>query len=296
MPKLTYVVKNFQEKARQTIATANEIIHEYAEQGFDLTLRQLYYQFVARDIIPNTERSYKNLGKTINDGRLAGLIDWESITDRTRSLVAWQHETDPTTAIEELRDAYTIDMWTNQPRRVEVWIEKEALVGVIEDICFTNDVAYFACRGYVSQSEQWRAGRRFKRRSRSNQSTVVLHLGDHDPSGMDMTRDNADRLKMFSEFGHAIEVKRIALNMDQIEQYDPPPNPTKFTDSRAKQYFMDYGDSSWELDALEPRVLTALINTEISKIRDSDLWAEREAQLDQDRAAFDDIIDNLGSM
>jgi hypothetical protein len=292
--KEQYIHKNFRSATLEIIAQANAIIEEYAEQGFSLTLRQLYYQFVARDLIPNTERSYHRLGGIINDGRLAGLIDWNSIEDRTRNLEKNLHLDNPRHAIQVIRDQYLIDMWANQPMRVEVWIEKEALAGVIADVCEELDVSYFACRGYVSQSEQWRAGMRHRTSyNRHCQDTVVLHFGDHDPSGMDMTRDNRDRLALLAGYRGAPTVERIALNMDQIEHYSPPPNPAKMTDSRFKEYAVKYGDQSWELDALEPRVIVALIKEHVAKYRDDELWDEREAQLAEDEAQLDDIITNL---
>jgi len=288
--KQTFIDKNFRQKALAIIDQANTIIADYQAQGFNLTLRQLYYQFVAKALIPNTERSYKNLGQTINDGRLAGLIDWNAIEDRTRNLVAWKHYDSPEHAVRSALDSYDIDMWENQEVRVEVWIEKEALSGVISGVCGELDVPYFACRGYVSQSEQWRAGRRMRRDGRN---TIMIHLGDHDPSGMDMTRDNDDRLRMFANYNGRVEVRRIALNMDQINEYNPPPNPAKFSDSRFQQYVAEYGDESWELDALEPAVLSQLIRDEIDSIRDMDLWIERQDKLDDDKRILRGIVDKL---
>jgi hypothetical protein len=84
MPIIKYKDFNFRSASLSVIELANSIIAEYQAQGYDLTLRQLYYQFVARGIIPNSDAEYKKLGSVINDGRLAGLIDWDSITDRTR--------------------------------------------------------------------------------------------------------------------------------------------------------------------------------------------------------------------
>ncbi len=275
----------------EVVAQANAIIADYAAQGFSLTLRQLYYQFVARDLIPNTERSYKRLGGIINDARLAGMIDWDAIEDRTRNLARNAHWDTPADVIESARYGYRIDMWENQPNRVEVWIEKEALAGVISQVCRDLDVPYFSCRGYVSQSEQWRAGKRHERNDRSGQDTIVLHLGDHDPSGIDMTRDNAERLGMFG-YG-ATHVERIALNMDQIDQYGPPPNPAKMTDSRFDTYRREYGSESWELDALEPRVITDLIETHVGAYRDEGLWTQKEAKLASDLATLDGIVESL---
>lgn len=292
--KQAFIQQNFQRKTLAVIAQANEIIEEYQAQGFTLTLRQLYYQFVARDLIPNTKQSYDRIGSILNDARLAGLVDWEAIEDRTRNLAVQLRLENPRHGLELLRDHwYGIDMWANQPRRVEVWIEKEALAGVIAGVCDELDVPYFACRGYVSQSEQWRAYRRHSSVA-DDQTTIILHLGDHDPSGIDMTRDNQDRLDLFHGYRES-KVERIALNMDQVEQYGPPPNFAKQTDSRFEAYAAEFGTESWELDALEPAVLVQLIRDHVARYCDEDLWAEKVAQREDDLALLTEFIDGLDS-
>ena len=100
MPKIEYVPKNFSTDRLQMIEKVNGVVAEYQKQGYSLTLRQVYYQMVARDIIPNNMRSYKNLGNLINDARLAGLIDWLAIEDRTRNLRGNSHWTKPGSVIE----------------------------------------------------------------------------------------------------------------------------------------------------------------------------------------------------
>lgn len=296
MPKIKYlhlpILKNQTQLA--VVGHANDIIAEYQAQGFVLTLRQLYYQFVSRDLIPNNMREYKKLGGIINDARLAGLIDWSALEDRTRNLQQLSHWNSPTEIIDACAGQYRIDKWADQPVHVEVWIEKDALVGVIEGVCNELDVPYFSCRGYTSQSEMWSAGRRLRHFERA----IILHLGDHDPSGIDMTRDIRTRLEMFS--GDNVEVKRIALNDDQIQTYNPPPNPAKTTDSRAADYIARYGQESWELDALEPRTIAALIRDEIEAVRDDGEWALAEskeaAARDQLKAIaehYDAVIDSL---
>ncbi len=272
MPKIVYTEKRFSGSRLQLIAKANEIIDEYTAQGFSLTLRQIYYQFVSRGIIPNSQREYKRLGDIINGARLAGLIDWNSIVDRTRNLQANSHWDNPHEIVETCVDQFQLDKWENQDYRVEVWIEKDALIGVIENVCRKNDVPFFSCRGYTSQSEMWSASQRLLSHDRE---TVIIHLGDHDPSGMDMSRDIRDRLELFmSVNGVAAEVKRIALNHDQVEKYKPPPNPAKLTDTRATVYIAEFGNKSWELDALEPKVMERLIQKMINKYRDPERWEE----------------------
>lgn len=151
-----------------------------------------------------------------------------------------------------------------------MWIEKDALVGVIEGVCNRNQVTHFSCRGYTSQSEMWGAAQRLAQYDRS----VVIHLGDHDPSGIDMSRDIESRLGMFMEHGE-LEFKRIALNMDQVQQYGPPPNPAKLTDSRAKEYVKRFGNESWELDALEPTTIDELVEATIEEYKDQEKWEEK---------------------
>ena len=273
MACITYVKKTFTSASRATIQSAREIIEEYVQNGFDLTLRQLYYQFVARDLIPNTQRSYKRLGSLINDARLAGQIDWDHLVDRTRALKSLSSWETPGDIIRSAAHSFHVNMWEGQDYRPEVWIEKDALVGVIEPICNSLDVPFFSCRGYTSQSTMWRASQRLRRYSSEGQTPVVIHLGDHDPSGIDMSRDIKDRLHMFRS---DLEFIRIALNRDQIDLYSPPPNPTKVTDSRAAAYMAEHGNESWELDALDPTEMESLIERTILSFRDEKKWAAQE--------------------
>lgn len=281
--KKRYIDKTFSAGSEHIIGQANEIIEDYQAQGFSLTLRQLFYQFVSRALIPNQQSEYKRLGSIINDARLAGLIDWLAIEDRTRNLEALAHWSSPADIVNSAVNSYRRDHWEEQRNYVEVWIEKDALTGVIADICDELDVAYFSCRGYTSQSEMWAASQRLLDHARyRSQKVTIFHLGDHDPSGLDMTRDIQDRLDLFTDT--MAEVERLALNMDQIRRYDPPPNPTKMTDSRAAQYRTKYGDDSWELDALEPRVMSSLIEDAVFGVRDIDIHKRTLVQQEHERS------------
>jgi hypothetical protein len=220
-------------------------------------------------LIANKQSEYKRLGAIINDARLAGIIDWEAIEDRTRFLRKNTHWESPDQIISAAINSYKRDVWEGQKFRPEVWIEKDALVGIIENICTQLDVPYFACWGYTSQSEMWVAAQRMLRRSEAGQTTVIIHLGDHDPSGIDMTRDIEERLSLFA--GAAL-VRRIALNMNQVQKYSPPPNPAKLTDTRASSYIDDFGTSSWELDALDPKVIVDLVIRRVLHYRDDKIY------------------------
>lgn len=287
-PKIAYRDFNFTAGTLATIERANQIIAAYQAQGFDLTLRQLYYQFVARGLIPNRDSEYKKLGSIINDARLAGMVDWDAIQDRTRNLRKLNHWDDPKDILEAVAAQFRYDAWADQDYRPEVWIEKDALVGVIAGVCDELDVPYFSCRGYTSQSEMWVAGQRLDRYLSDGQQPLILHLGDHDPSGIDMSRDIRERLELFMG---GTEFERLALNMDQVDRYAPPPNPAKITDSRAVGYIALHGNESWELDALEPQVLADLIRDAVLAVRDDDKWNAAQARIDEERATFKKVAE-----
>lgn len=262
-----FQIFNFRKDTLKVIDQANEIIADFQSQGYDLTLRQLYYQFVAKDLIPNSQKSYNRLGNIVNDARLNGDINWNAIKDRTRSMKSLAHWNNVEEVIDGYAHAFRLDSRINQLNYIEVWVEKEALAGVVQKACNQIDLPWFACRGYVSQTAMYDAAKRFKVHLFYGQHGYILHLGDHDPSGIDMTRDIQDRLTLFNA---EVEVRRIALNMDQINKYNPPPNPAKLTDSRVGNYLKNYGKLSWELDALNPRTITNLIQNEAADLTDED--------------------------
>ena len=278
MPCIEYKPYRPTQASQNLIDIANSILGEYAAQGFELTLRQLYYQFVSRDLISNSEKSYSNLGNVISRAREAGLIDWDHITDRGRKVSRRPHWDDGEDFLKSVANQFCLDLWHDQEVRCEVWVEKDALSQIAEQAARPWDVPVLANKGYISASAAWEAAHdRFLNHECNH--WVIIHLGDHDPSGIDMTRDLQERLRTFccpynedQESTH-VDVNRIALNMDQIEEYGPPPNPAKQTDSRFKDYEAQFGEESWELDALEPNVLVTLIQETIEDILS---WEEND--------------------
>lgn len=280
--KRQFVEKRFGADAIELLGKIERILTDYEQQGYDLSLRQLYYQLVAGNIVPNTERSYKAIGSLVSDARLAGLIDWDMIKDRGRVMAKNSHWTTPREILEACARQFQIDKWEKQSNYVEVMVEKQALEGVLEPVCRELDVPFTANKGYSSSSALYEAGRRMFERLREEKEIHVIYLGDHDPSGIDMSRDVEDRLKMFADVeseGGYLELHRVALNFDQIRKLRPPENPAKMTDSRANGYVARFGRSSWELDAIEPRALAKLVRDEVYSLRDADEWekaVERE--------------------
>lgn len=291
MTKIKYTNWNPRGDSLNLVVMANDIIDEYEVAGYILTLRQLYYQFVARGLIENTERSYKNLGSIITKARMAGLLSWEAIEDRTRTHNDYWYEENETEPVKDLPRYIRYDQWARQHIYIEVWVEKEALGNVISRACDPLLVSHMACKGYLSASEAWRAGQRFEKKLADGKDCLIIHLGDHDPSGIDMSRDNRERIETFT-YGMGVRLDRIALNMDQIEQYKPPPNPTKPKDSRTQDYKKRYGLISWELDALEPAVMEKLITDEIEQYIDFNLWDDVTKQETETRRRLRRVYEN----
>lgn len=316
MPKIPYEPKNFPVEHLSLIAYVNTVLLDYARQGYNMTLRQIYYVLVARDKFPadrkfrrvgadkwvrdeangtnNATPNYKWLGGIINDARLAGLIDWDHVKDRTREMKENNHWDSPSSIIDAVAQQYARDKWEGQDNYVEVWVEKNALIDVLEVACKPLDVPYFACIGYTSQSEMWTAAMRLLKKLKDGRHVHIIHLGDHDPSGVDMSRDIEDRIRMFAAYHSAklannFHFERIALNMDQIREFNPPPNPAKLTDSRANKYVEEYGDDSWELDALTPDVMNGLISEAVTALRDEDTWNEMVEQEEKEKAQLQDV-------
>jgi hypothetical protein len=281
-------------ETRKTILKANSIIESYLAQGLTLTLRQLYYQFVSRDLIPNTEKSYKRLGSIISSARCGGLVDWDALEDRVRRPVIWAEHASPKAMLESALRSYRLPRLDGQSVYVELWVEKDALAGVLEPIAAEYHVTLMVNRGYSSSSAMKESADRIRRKCKRYgvSEAIVFYLGDHDPSGEDMVRDISERLHQFLNNGLLVDwsgdevtvetiadsrtrhpkiwldVRKLALTMEQIEEYSPPPNPAKLSDSRAKAYVDKHGDSSWEVDALDPTTLRDIITEALESVLD----------------------------
>lgn len=294
MPRIQYEDKNLSENTLSIVRWADSVARDYRTRGFSITIRQLYYQGVSQNRFPNSERSYQNLINMVTKGRMAGLIDWELLQDRGREAhgTGWLgHETPSITSlIERAKWSRSVDLWRGQPRRIEIWVEKQALEEVAQRAANRYRCAYIACKGYMSRTEMWQAGyNRIGDYVAAGHDPLILHIGDHDPSGLDMTRDIEESLTMFA--GLPVEVRRMALNMEQIDILKPPPQPAKVTDSRFAEYIRSYGPESWELDAVRPEALVEILTNEIESEIDHDLWAERQEEEDAAVAEMGAIAD-----
>ena len=279
-----FVEMTFKAASLAMIRQARTILDEYVAQNYRLTLRQVYYQFVARGLLENKQQNYKRLGDLLNNARLAGLIDWDYMEDRSRETQFVPHWDTPADIIDAAAASFRIDKWRQQPWYVEVQVEKQALEGILIPVCRRLDIGFSANRGYSSSSTLYETGNRLRDKIADGKRVLIVYLGDHDPSGIDMTRDIQERIRMFAR--GRVKVNRIALNMDQVEEYNPPENPAKTTDSRYVGYIERFGESSWELDALEPRLLAQLVTDAVTEVRDEDLWNAAVAEENVMRATL----------
>lgn len=249
----------------------NEIIEDYQEQGYKLTLRQLYYQLVTKNVIENHDREYKKLSRVLTEGRMAGLVDWDAIEDRLRRPQNVYTVSDIPDALNDTYNQYRLNRQAGQPVHIEVWVEKDAISSVLKRVTQKYGVNILVNRGYGSVTAIKDAYDRFKWRVGDGKDVTILYLGDHDPSGLDMIRDINKRVCEMLEYdGYEsnFEIVPIALTMEQIRKYNPPPNPAKITDTRSPAYIEEFGKVSWEVDALPPEVLNKLLDSEILKLLD----------------------------
>ena len=266
----------FRKKTLDLFAAVNNILTQY---DGPLTLRQVYYRLVAAQVLPNTRNAYSGLSGHLVNARLARIVDDSRIVDRVRQTLRVSCWDDLPDFLEAVRTSYRREKWTSQSFNVEVWCEKDAVAGVLEPITDEYEVVLYPCRGYNSYSALKDAGERLRRMDRP---TVVLYLGDFDPSGQDMPRDIRDRLTQ--DFGAELDLQVIALTEEQIAEHDLPPNPVKRSDSRAPGFVARHGGDVWELDALPPNVLQALVRGHVERFFDRPAFeAERVRERTEQR-------------
>lgn len=331
-------------KTNQTRLTQiNAIINEYRKLNLRLTLRQLYYQLVSRDIIPNQQKEYTKLSTVLKEGRMAGVVDWNAIEDRLRQVSVPSAWSTPASAMSALISQYEKPRMAGQDNYLEVWVEKDALSGVLAQVTEQYHVPILVNRGYSSVSAIYDAYNRFSSALSDGRRVTILYLGDFDPSGVDMIRDVFDRpLEMLlakasvivdevyedemyndlaDEWGHderasekdeddldedggafdpykalileRFKVVSIALTREQITQYNPPPNPAKLQDPRAGDFVKNHGTQSWEVDALRPEVLNAILTSNIRSRLDLKMYEQVLRDEKGDIQKLEDLKDQL---
>lgn len=305
MSKIKFREVKLSKDNRKKLDFINSIIEEYQEQGYRLTLRQLYYQLVSRDVIPNQTKEYSKLSTLLKEGRMGGIVDWDAIEDRLRIPSKPSSFDSPLDILNAAINQYQKPRMKGQPVYIEVWVEKDALSGVLKRVTERFHIPIMVNRGYSSASAMFDAYNRFDDAWRENQSIRILYLGDYDPSGIDMIRDIKDRIVEFFcgaedctaddliDQGIDFEIIPVALTRAQINQYNPPPNPAKRTDPRAKDFITNHGTTSWEVDALRPEVLNRILTDAINKHIDRDIYSDIVAEEKKDIKKLKELTANF---
>jgi len=279
-------------KYAELIGRVNEILGQY---DFPLTIRQIHYRLVASYGQPNTRSTYNMLSRQLVKARERGAVDEVQIEDRSRAFIGGDNGfEDPESFVKTIFDAmgserYSRKMWTSQPQFVVVWIEKDALSRVVGRITKQFNVLTAPSRGYASYSYIKDALTRLP----FDKPVVILHFADHDPSGIDMTRDLQSRFNRYSFNNGEIEVKRVALTHDQVLNYGLQPNPTKLADTRSNAYMAQYGNQCWELDAIEPSELQRIIKNVVESFIDVEPWNATIGQTKKDRIKLEKMLGEM---
>ena len=292
MSKIKFRKAKISKKNLERLDIVNDIIVEYQNDGYVLTLRQLYYQLVSRDIIPNIQSEYAKLSTLIKEGRMSGIIDWDAIEDRLRQPYTPATFNNIQDVLDAVLYSYKLNRQEGQEKYMEVWVEKDALSGVLKQITSKYHIPILVNRGYSSASAMFDSFLRFRDAYENEQEIKIFYLGDFDPSGLDMIRDIRSRIMEFFigfydvlDIDFTFKIVPIALTKKQIEFYNPPPNPTKITDPRAKSFIEEHGDTSWEVDALKPETLNNLLEQILLDNMDIDKYNKilDKEQIDKDK-------------
>jgi len=280
---------------QDTVNAVNGVIRQY---DMALTLRQIYYRLVAAGLIPNRRSAYNGLSAQLVKAREAREVDDRRIVDRSRSIEdrAFDSPLDfLEAAVWTCENRNFRRTWSTQETYCEAWVEKDALSQVIAGAVEDLNTIVAPSRGYSSFSYINDAVRRFQKNRGEAEKVVILHLGDHDPSGLDMTRDLQDRFNAYSAgFLFDVQVKRVALTFDQVQARNLIPNPTKIQDPRAAGYIARYGNECWELDAIEPRELVDLVAEAVKgEVTDWQAWDDMKDQDEEERGEIRQAIEDM---
>ena len=337
---------------RTVLAQIQSICKQYKNQGYSLTLRQLYYQLVSKDYIPNHDKVYAKLSKLKDDAVYGGLVDWKVFEDRGRLPNVPYSEDGVSEALERTVDFYRLERQKGQEIHVEVWTEKDAISSILKRITNKMGVTLVVNKGYTSSTAIYGSYCRFVEKINEGKKVVVLYFGDHDPSGLDMVRDINDRIiymitrgdrlswdrvdkwwssegltvhdmmrlegfekvekllyqdgtdklealwergqrQMYLDWNDSFTVKQIGLTMEQIRLYNPPPNPAKITDPRAKSYIKEFGQVSWEVDALTPTVMEDIVEGAIEDTIDMDVYNSVLTEEENDKNTIKKMVEDL---
>ena len=275
-------------RSREELDALAAGLYQIVEQLRPMTIRSLFYRAVSAGLVAKTEHEYKGIVRITGKMRKQRIMPFEWLVDAGRFVRQANLWPSPQSILKATQDQYRYDRWIDQENRVEIWVEKDAVVGVIEETCEEFGVPLYSCKGYPSLSLIDSAIRDWP----FEKNICVRYFGDHDPSGMDIPRylENA-----FYEIGvgqNTLDFEVRAVTQDQIYEYDLPTRPTKRTDSRSA----NFEGESVELDAFDPNDLRELVSQSIQESIDDELWAESGEKEEEQHQKLNKAIDDMGEI
>jgi hypothetical protein len=261
--------------SRPTRRTSDEMaalrlqIYQTLSEIQPASVRQTFYALTVRGIIPKTEAAYKRVVvRLLTRMRLAGEIPYGWLTDSSRWMRKPRTYSSLSDMLERTSEFYRRALWDSALANVEIWLEKEALSGVLYDVTSVYDVPLMVTRGYPSLTYLYEAAEALRQQSKP---AYLYYFGDFDPSGVDISRHVEERLRQFASDAE-INFVRVAVNQDQIASMRLPTRPTKKTDARAKNFAAE----SVEVDAIDPNTLRSMVQAAIMRHIDAEEIARLE--------------------
>src|SRR5262245_11394257 len=246
-----------------------------------MTVRQVFYQATVRGLVEKAESGYGKVQTDLTVMRRAGELPYNWLADNTR----WQRKPRTFNSIDDaLRNTaacYRKALSNEADSYVEIWLEKDALAGVVYPVTSMYDVPLMVARGYASLSFLYSAAEAI---NELDVPAYIYHLGDFDPSGVNAGEKIEETLRELAPNAE-IAFERVAVTPKQIADWDLPTRPTKASDTRAKSF----GAISVELDAIEPNRLRSLVQETIELHLPADQFAVLKAAENSER----DIITRL---
>ncbi len=231
-----------------------------------MTIRQLFYRLVSVQALENSVPEYKKLSRVMTDARESGQVPFEWIVDRSRPTYAPTVFDNLKDGLMALRNCYRKDYWQDQPAHVEVWTEKDAIIGSIEPVTDELGVTVRVSRGFTSTTRVHEIASVF---SGVFKPISVFYLGDHDPSGRAIELDLYERI---SSYGPDFQMERLAIREKDIDDFNLPPLRIKTSDTRAVAFRREFGNRCVELDALPPEELRSRVRQAIEKNIEEEAW------------------------
>jgi hypothetical protein len=253
-----------------------EALYDIVAEQQPMTVRQVFYQATVRGLIPKSENGYQMVATDLGNMRKDGELPYGWLADNTRWMRKPRTFDSMHEALQDTAKFYRRGLWKDADCYVEIWLEKDALSGVVMPVTSEYDVPLMVARGYASLSFLHSAAEALAEEGRP---CYIYQLGDHDPSGVDAARSIEERLRAMAPDAE-IHFKRIAVTPQQIADWDLPSRPTKTSDPRSKNW---EGGDSVELDAIAPDDLRQLVRDCIEQHVDQDQLDFLKAQEEREK-------------